>query len=73
MQVAILNADSAQTLAQNNVTVLALMNAAEGGTPYPPDYFTSQQDIGDLTSGAMADAGDVVYVTANTIKKIGVA
>lgn len=73
VQMAILNADSAQSLSANNATVTAAMNAAEGGTPYPDDYFTSQLDIGDLVTGGMADAGDIVYVTDQEIKKIGVA
>jgi hypothetical protein len=70
VQACILNADSAQTLAQNNVTALAIMNANEGAGTYPADYFTSQQDIAGAVPAGTITAGDVIWFTGNSIKSV---
>ena len=70
VQAMLLNADNAQTLAQNNVTAQGIMNTKFGGTPFGSAYFTSQHDIGDLSTGYMKDAGDAVIVTDYEVSEV---
>lgn len=66
----LINADSAQTLAQNNTTAIAAIAAVAGNPTLPDSYFDTQEDIGDLVTGDMATPGDMRLILKRSVQTL---